>query len=441
MSQSSRSKVRALVRHRERMARLITEACCTVTIATALDGAGFLARWELGASHMRSYGATEQLARSRAVERAAAHVGAGIQFDVAAARELGERMVSDGEALELERVPFMNWCMSRGLGPDNRERGAFGRLESYCGYCGATIQGGKCLPGCRFHPELRDGRGGFPGKLAREWQRMGGRRNVAHGAQLRRMGQRLLDAIAGQTSECQDCGGCGWEWLEYVEEPDYPGAPPSSQDARTDCHDCHGTGHNLAGVLPGLVWSAQDRRRWSEAGPSSEFTAAQRVGPALFDQVCDFGPTRTVPRGEHRKCPRSERAAIGVELRDQQRGWMRTGYAADGVSPVEDRSRWPRWRRGELRHDEQRRQREVMRSLEHAHELASTSTAPRGEHRRPGQQADVQFMVRNPQHPRVPLDVRLQNRAYQEECARPHLAPRWRRGELRHAEQRRAANS
>jgi len=82
------------------------------------------------------------------------------------------------------------------------------------------------------------------------------------------------------------------------------------------------------------------------------YMAPHRANPSGEDWTV---ATRTVPRGEHRKCPRSERTAIGVELRDQQRGWMRTGYAADGVSPVEDRSRWPRRRRGELRHAEQRR--------------------------------------------------------------------------------------
>jgi len=316
MSQASRSKVRARARHREQVARLIGQAgawCITPPGPVSAAGSMRLAKRETF-------------------------------FDVAAARELGERMVSDGEALALERVPFVGWCMSRGLGPDNRERGAFVSVDDDCQWISHEEwdRRGNPQPAIGFAGEVGIPlRGGFPGKLAREWQRMGGRRNVAHGAELRRMGQRLLDAIAGQPNECQ-----------------IPGCPESGAliGARgwSSCPDCHGTGHNLAGVLPGLEWSAQVRRKTGDALWANWGTGKPCAG-WISGMPYSTWDTRTVPRGEHRKCPRSERTAIGVELRDQQRGWMRTGYAADGVSPVEDRSRWPRWRRGELRHAEQRR--------------------------------------------------------------------------------------
>ena len=317
MSQASRSKVRARARHREQVARLIGQAgawCITPPGPVSAAGSMRLAKRETF-------------------------------FDVAAARELGERMVSDGEALALERVPFVGWCMSRGLGPDNRERGAFVSVDDDCQWISHEEwdRRGNPQPAIGFAGEVGIPlRGGFPGKLAREWQRMGGRRNVAHGAELRRMGQRLLDALAGQPSEC------------------------------------HGTGHNLRGVLPPLVLSAQLQRRVVDA-----YQGAAAGGECWTQQLFDTAPvfehdaggsywtgarcadgvslamTRTVPRGEHRQpltglvavrlmsaLRRAGRELPSVDLRINGRG--------DDFADLVD-SRLPRWRRGELRHAEQRR--------------------------------------------------------------------------------------
>lgn len=64
------------------------------------------------------------------------------------------------------------------------------------------------------------------------------------GAHLIRMGQRLLEAIEGQPSECQACHGLGERYVVHA---------PDDIDSH-ECPDCHGTGHNLAGALPAFVF-------------------------------------------------------------------------------------------------------------------------------------------------------------------------------------------
>ena len=345
MSQASRSKVRARARHREQVARLIGQAgawCITPPGPVSAAGSMRLAKRETF-------------------------------FDVAAARELGERMVSDGEALALERVPFVGWCMSRGLGPDNRERGAFVSVDDDCQWISHEEwdRRGNPQPAIGFAGEVGIPlRGGFPGKLAREWQRMGGRRNVAHGADLRRMGQRLLDAIAGQPSRCQTCDGDGWRttmveaWGGFSAPEDEP------------CPDCHGTGHNLAGVLPGLEWSAQIRRKTGDALWANWGTGKPCAG-WISGMPYSTWDTRTVPRGEHRDGvdasdwhPCGARVSRG-RMVDRLAHGQRDGLASpihwrlriqgpvgpDGAEPVllTRRDLLPRWRRGELRHAGHRR--------------------------------------------------------------------------------------
>jgi len=155
-----------------------------------------------------------------------------------------------------------------------------------------------------------------------------------------------------------------------------------------DCPDCNGTGRNLAGVLPGLEWSAQDVRKATDGAgthgrgvppwQADVYAAGERRMRACTRMVNGAnvldGRTRTVPRGEHRDI---------VNARDWE-GLDRRGFSIDGCWPF-DIARWvrigepipytldqrinwrgrgrpgpmcswmPRWRRGELRHAEQRR--------------------------------------------------------------------------------------
>ena len=369
MSQASRSKVRARARHREQVARLIGQAgawCITPPGPVSAAGSMRLAKRETF-------------------------------FDVAAARELGERMVSDGEALALERVPFVGWCMSRGLGPDNRERGAFVSVDDDCQWISHEEwdRRGNPQPAIGFAGEVGIPlRGGFPGKLAREWQRMGGGRNVAHGAELRRMGQRLLDAIAGQPSECQ--AGCtfinptvraGSKYSRLPKSRLYRVDPVSAASTSLPtahsswiCPDCHGTGHNLAGVLPGLVWSAAVTRRYIDADNTGQMRGGWLADLGTIKEMSALrfrSATRTVPRGEHRDGVNASdwhpcgahvlRGRMADRLAHGQRDGLASPIhwrlrlqgppAPDGAEPalLTRRNLEPRWRRGELRHAEQRR--------------------------------------------------------------------------------------
>lgn len=349
MSQATRSKVRARARHREQLARLLAPFAYAGGVAQ-----GCVIR-----------GGTVETIRGDAIARGR------MTFDVHAARELGVRMVAQAD----EQAAFEHWCSERRMGPENRE--PFAHIAA-CDMAG-------CRPDDALAPSPLPDRctcgssliGGWPGKQAREWPE---KASAAMGRSTARMGQRLLDALAGQPSECVRCtgnsAGHGRLWV-------------SARDGNgtRDCPDCRGTGRNLAGVLPGLEWSPAVRRKVSDS-----VHAAQGAGLFGAELSADdprwngwtwqvgapFGihiteDTRTVPRGEHRlpltglvavrlmaALLRAGRELPSVDLRINGRG----DDFADLVG-----SRLPRWRRGELRHAEQRRQRYAVRTLEHAEQL------------------------------------------------------------------------
>ena len=154
--------------------------------------------------------------------------------------------------------------------------------------------------------------------------------------------------------------------------------PSGEVDEVFECGDCKGTGHNLRGVVPAVEWPAVVRRRCLEhtthdlhpprgvpglePGRSWVRVLGEREtheGMPLDSRfLAKPGPepswrlltpeTRGVPRGQHRNL-------TSETPRDQLRGWVPRG--GDGPEC------WPRWYRGEERHAQQRRAREVANSF------------------------------------------------------------------------------
>jgi hypothetical protein len=209
MSQAKRSRVRALTRWREQAARLVVRAQAVESGGVAFANAG-----EPGA----------------------------LRFDVAAVRVYCERLVAEGESLAHERVAFVAWTETRGLGPGERH-------PEPCGNGGGAIRCDRGTPTC---PNLHAERGGWPLRLAAEWAASSGpamlprRRDAVLGDSIARTAKRLLDTLAGrcpwapsalaQASECQNCAHVSLAL----------GVSQSSRGL------CRGTGHNLSGVLPAV---------------------------------------------------------------------------------------------------------------------------------------------------------------------------------------------
>jgi hypothetical protein len=239
-------------RHREQVARLIAMSVSEDCFAPCWVCEARLTPLSESARCSHCNGSGRELDASVAIILAGAH------FDVALAREYGERFVE----MEKWHDVLVHWTADRGLGPDNKDPGAFGPAP---------------------HPLRFDLPGGWPGTLAREfsWERCSacegrGREagswaatrtegvlcecadwtrelgeperaycwgdratlrhasgcsnrppkcstckgsgrarrahvppSVANGVALARLGRRLLDAIDGQPSECPSCDGAG----------------------------------------------------------------------------------------------------------------------------------------------------------------------------------------------------------------------------------------
>lgn len=196
-------------------------------------------------------------------------------FNVHKVRKCAEYALSEGKRLEQERKVFIDWTQNQGLGPENKNSGAF------------VLTNAEISVGLASHKfseltlkQLKQRRiGGWPGQLAREWGtercpsckgrgrvesgnglvrcdlckrkgfvRMGGYdgRIVNGGLWLIRVSQQLLDTLDGkciwnpkaqaQLDECKHCKGL-------------------------KCSLCKNTGHNLEGTIPNLEWSAHYNHR------------------------------------------------------------------------------------------------------------------------------------------------------------------------------------
>lgn len=324
-------------------------------------------------------------------------------FDVHAAREHARSLV----ALADEQAAFEGWTRAKGKGPENREPFAFHRR---CGDAGCSPDHEDapspipdvCTCGCRLT-------GGWPGNLAREWARQGGDRRAPMGRSLARLGQHILDAIEGQPSECQRCHGKPHTVIsditrqalgrfatraeaERAYRKGLAGEPLYSLSFLGECPDCQGTGHNLAGYLPKPEASPRLRRKRADQGMDADGVRSTsdtwldtelgqwspgwglfRVAPNEGAQVhtpddLEQGTnglthrTRVTPRGEHRHtgawpsaAEAHRRAPKGGELRRDALDRLISERLWDCYSSPDFGLHWPRWRRGELKHAQQRR--------------------------------------------------------------------------------------
>ena len=218
----------------------------------------------------------------------------GSPFSVRRAREAARALLPLAE----EQSVFEDWTRARGMGPENREPGAFALDEWFYfspKFRWSAVDGGWAVAespvtvdGVEFFPAvtLADA-GGWPGKLASEWSRercpnrceptpeaaaddterwhgpddsvcergwvpSGRDRRAPMGRSLARLGRRVLEALEGQPDECEACDGEGWWVIGGLD-----GSPPE----REGCPDCHGTGDNLRGELPKVVETRQERER------------------------------------------------------------------------------------------------------------------------------------------------------------------------------------
>jgi hypothetical protein len=233
VGQHKRNHVMARAHWRDQAARLVAAACFDVEVQRHFEG--WRAECAVGPSR---YVVADSADRATAIRDAWAGVvrricDGQVRFDVALVRSYCERLIAEAERRAADRVVFIDWTraqgpkgsLATGLGPENREPGAFMlppccRLESSvhvcpkspivtysacdcgdprsfaanpaCATCGGSgftpraVRRGPC-PDCRGTPAdfYRPGcftcrgespRGGWPGRLAREygWERCSG---------------------------------------------------------------------------------------------------------------------------------------------------------------------------------------------------------------------------------------------------------------------------
>ncbi len=213
------------------------------------------------------------------LQRCCAHVGvsstggAPVLIDVALVRAHCERLVAESEQRALDRVVFADWTRDRGLGPENRESGAFVLSDADIAIT-----------------ELRRRRvGGWPGRLAREfgWERC----SACDGR-----GLHPFTWSATQTDgQLCDCAG----WAREIGEPERMfaqgkvlGLRHASGCGRKPgrCAACKGRGWvRKSGITPGFA-----------AGPGIARTA-QRLLDTL-DGRCPWAAKSGVQRGECQSC-------------------------------------------------------------------------------------------------------------------------------------------
>lgn len=182
-----------------------------------------------------------------------------------------------------------------------------------------------------------------------------GKRPRMDGDAMIRAGQRLLAALEGQPSECRRCDGAGWHWGDKIGD--------HVTDTRYSCDACNRTGHNLAGVLPEIERSASLRRRFRDVQDHG------RLGSEWPRWMLDAGansgtahqwwklPTRVYARGEHRAHESDD--MVQAIRRSTDRPSIVNGESLSLWAPVsmlwnggrqtyeERRARLPRWNRGE----------------------------------------------------------------------------------------------
>lgn len=359
MSQASRSHVRARARWREQVARWIVRE--TFGIEIWRGGGAPDAEWCVACRGITYQDNTIEAATLALVDHLAARLLVGQEhFDVDAARSAAGRMLAQAERDLAELEVFKDWCRERGLGPDCRLVHAFRDCLEGCG--AASDKRGECdtmthLPECEDQ-----GQGGWPGILAREYARKrcpnkckfyDGRRLysvragdpgetvavfrpcttcddgwVPHGdrraeivtAPARaRVARRVLDALKGQPSKCTNCDGRGetgpaWEaslgalltvadtpGVRIVGEGERERMAEVGEQVRAPCESCRGTGHNIRGVLPPIPWSKMTalRRRCLEHETHDLHTPVERQREGHQSWVREMADETRIEPGEY----------------------------------------------------------------------------------------------------------------------------------------------
>jgi hypothetical protein len=237
------------------------------------------------------------LQRCCAYARVSPTGGAPVPFDVALVRAHCERLIAEAGRRAQDRVVFEDWTRLRGMGPDNREPGAF-RLPSCCRFrkrvhvcaefplgtmdiesgcdCGRTElpPGGFYRPGC-LRCRGRAPVGGWPGPVA--WERCSG----CDGRGLCR----------SSNHDCRACSGRGGRWDTESIDQWYPCEPcDGSGNGLVRCMGCKGRGRvRKPGITPGFA-----------AGPGVARTA-QRLLDTLEGR-CPWAPGAEAQPGECQHC-------------------------------------------------------------------------------------------------------------------------------------------
>jgi hypothetical protein len=376
--QAKASRVRAEVRHREQVARLIGQALYGSQPCLPCDGTGVFGSNTGSPRPCDGCGGT----RLRANHAARQYLDGSVMFDVHASRAFGERLIFEGEQACATWAVFVDWCRDHGLGPDA---------------CAGTTKRGRDLGDGMYEATFSPG--GWPFGLAAAWARGPGRVTCSEckgsgttrlcvvlypgdsldqpcptcrasgkvegprpqpGDSQIRMGRRLLAALDGQRSECQACIGPSAtietatatvrriaathdgpvqvrthpEAISRLRYTQFGEADVSCLswisarydatfvvDRRPPC--CHGTGHNLGGVLPEIEWPAVVRRKAIDG-----YRVASPDEPHHFDRtrqrIIDSGVniSTVAPRDPHRL----------VDTRSVPRGHHRALESADMVA-------------------------------------------------------------------------------------------------------------
>lgn len=347
MGQAHKRKALRLVKNRERVATSLAPIVADYSLET-VEGMRAIV-WSLpdrnGYAFIPDEG--EAIARKRARDYVKQALLDGAHFDVTLARAHARELV----ALEAEQGRFEAWTRSLGCGPETgvawawRESGGFGEWT-----------------------ELGPG---WPGQLAQEWP---GDSRAPMGRSLARRGRLILAALEDQPDKCEACNGSGLCTLSMLSRP-------HAKDH--SCLRCNGSGHNLRGFLPPVEWPSVVRRKVADSahyshGPGSWASElAHEMLPDLSPSM--MRPTRVVARGEHR----------GIEGSMTSNGREVGGFGPYRWCPESNGVRFsethgysrllsfaPRWRRGEIKHAEQRRERRHDRATLYAASLGGVVRKP-----------------------------------------------------------------
>jgi hypothetical protein len=388
-----------LRRNRMQVARLIAEACATITLEHVTIGdAGrrWQTKWKIGATYGSVVATTVHLTRSGCLDAAQSYIEDGAAFETPHPLRFPQAGGWPGPLASEYGWERCKEC--KGNGYEEKQHGVT-----------------RAIAHATFALEGWEQTGGtFPTDDGEEPTEVWSRRctackgrgftrkhgippGVANGKAIAHLGRLLLEALEGQPSDCLGCDGIGETGpglaitphtrisvvavpgLTIIGEDGQPREAAVGESIRGRCPTCRGTGHNLTGVLPKITWStavavvvADSQRTPSARDDRSRSEWTRR----LYDEDRDLsdlvdtipipgeharfgGPaTRVVDRGKHREY--ADSLYCGPEF-------LVTMPAADRPSLDErisarphrehERREWlqlPRWRRGEIEHAEAR---------------------------------------------------------------------------------------